>query len=124
ATGSFSGTTSDEGLPPGGLILSGNTLYGTTIRGRSSGNGTVFAVNTDGTGFTNLHSFTGSDGADPESGLILSGNSLYGTTAYGGSLGYGTVFAVNTDGTGFTNLHSFNPSSDGFHPAAALILSG
>ena len=26
--------------------------------GGSSGNGTVFAVNTDGTGFTNLHSFT------------------------------------------------------------------
>src|SRR5207244_2581884 len=62
--------------------------------------------------------------ATPEAGLILSGNSLYGTTAYGGSLGYGTVFAVNTDGTDFTNLHSFNPSTDGVHPAAALVLSG
>ena len=27
--------------------------------GGSSGNGTVFAVNTDGTGFTTLYSFTG-----------------------------------------------------------------
>ena len=52
-------------------------------------NGTVFAVNTDGTGFTNLHSFTAasgslvsitnSDGASPYAGLILSGNTLYGT---------------------------------------------
>ena len=76
--------------------------------GGSSGNGTVFAVNTDGTGFTTLHSFTGgSDGADPNAGLILSGNTLYGTASHGGSSGNGTVFAVNTDGTGFTNLHSF-----------------
>ena len=40
------------------LILSGNTLYGTASSGGSSGDGTVFAVNTDGTGFTTLHSFT------------------------------------------------------------------
>ena len=47
----------------------------------SAANGTVFAVNTDGTGFTNLYSFTdGSDGANPNAGLILSGNTLYGTT--------------------------------------------
>ena len=46
-----------------GLILSGNTLYGTAYRGGSSGNGTVFAVNTDGAGLA--------------AGLILSGNTLY-----------------------------------------------
>ena len=104
------------------MILSGNTLYGTASAGGSSGNGTVFAVNTDGTGFTNLHSFTAtsgsqaygtnSDGANPYGGLILSGNTLYGTARYGGSSGNGTVFAVNTDGTGFTNLHSFTATSD------------
>ena len=53
-----------------GLILSGNTLYG-TARGGSSGNGTVFAVNTDGTGFTTCVVFQhrrqrfNSDGANP-----------------------------------------------------------
>jgi len=40
------------------MILSGNTLYGTTELGSTNGNGTVFAVNTDGTGFTNLYTFT------------------------------------------------------------------
>ena len=50
---------SDGANPRAGLILSGNTLYGTASNGGTSGNGTVFAVNTDGTGFTNLHSFTG-----------------------------------------------------------------
>jgi len=73
------------------LILSGNTLYGTTASGGSSGNGTVFAVNTDGSVFTNLYSFTGgNDGGAPRAGLILSGNTLYGTTTGGGSSGYGT----------------------------------
>jgi uncharacterized repeat protein (TIGR03803 family) len=128
-------TNSGGASPYAGLILSGNTLYGTASQGGSSGNGTVFAVNTDGTGFTNLHSFTAlsnstnSDGASPEAGLILSGNTLYGTAAGGGSSGNGTVFAVHTNGTGFTNLHSFtalsnSTNSDGAYPEAGLILSG
>src|SRR5439155_26287077 len=53
--------------------------------------GMLFKVNTDGTGFTILHSFapfsgpgpyTNSEGANPIAGLILSGRTLYGT-AYG-----------------------------------------
>ena len=120
-------TNSDGANPYAGLILSGDTLYGTTQNGGSAGAGfgTVFAVNTDGTDFTNLHSFTYfSDGAGPDAGLILSGNTLYGT-ASGGGLGRGTVFAVNTDGTGFTNLYSFKiPTSGGMSPQAGLVLSG
>src|SRR5208337_2833801 len=101
----------DGGVPYAGLILSGNTLYGTATGGGSSGNGTVFAVNTDGTGFTNLHSFTAfsipfvvgppwlgrtnSDGAFPQAALALSGTTLYGTTSTGGSSGNGTVFSIS-----------------------------
>ena len=115
----------DGANPYAELILSGNTLYGTTESGGALGNGTVFAVNTDGTGFTNLHGFTAlnGEGANPFAGLILSGNALYGTTQTGGTQGYGTIFAVNTDGTGFTNLHSF-VVKDGVGPFAGLILSG
>jgi uncharacterized repeat protein (TIGR03803 family) len=116
---------SDGGNPAAGLILSSNTLYGTASTGGNSGNGTVFAVNTDGTGFTTLYSFTnGSDGALPEAGLVLSGNTLYGTAVGGGSKSYGTVFAVNTDGTGFTTLYSFTLGIDGGEPYAGLVLSG
>jgi len=100
-------TNSDGANPHAGLIVSGNTLYGMAEGGGSSGAGTLFAVNTDGTGFTNLHSFNHSEGANPGCELILSGHSMYGTTANGGSSGYGTIFAINTDGTGFTNLHAF-----------------
>src|SRR5438445_12823107 len=49
-----SSTNSDGARPRAGLISSGNTLYGTARTGGSSGGGTVFAVNTDGTGFTTL----------------------------------------------------------------------
>jgi uncharacterized repeat protein (TIGR03803 family) len=127
------GTNSDGAHPVAGLILSSNTLYGTARQGGTGGNGTVFRINTDGTGFTNLYSitafpagyYTNSDGSSPWAGLILSGNTLYGTAVYGGSLANGTVFKLNTDGTGFTNLYSFGSSpNDGADPQAGLILSG
>ncbi len=133
-------TNSDGANPYAGLILSGNTLYGTTYYGGISCNGTVFAVKTDRSGFTNLHNFTGlngstnPDGANPMAGLILLGNTLYGTASMGGNSGNGTVFAINTDGTDFTNLHSFSAgiydgvsvdtNSDGARPVAGLISSG
>jgi uncharacterized repeat protein (TIGR03803 family) len=135
SAGGGSGTNSDGAYPLDGLLLSGNTLYGTAQYGGSAGWGTVFALNTDGTGFTVLHTFTAttgsvggdginSDGANPIGGLILSGSSLYGTAVQGGTAGYGTVFALNTDGTGFRTLHSFTDGSDGGYPWDALILSG
>jgi uncharacterized repeat protein (TIGR03803 family) len=128
----FSGTNSDGAHPFASLIISSNTLYGTAIDGGSAGVGTMFAIKTDGTGFTNLHTFTGGmDGANPVAGLILSGKTLYGTAQQGGSSSNGTVFAVNTDGAGFTTLHSFTATydpyytnSDGAVPMAGLVLSG
>jgi uncharacterized repeat protein (TIGR03803 family) len=119
-------TNSDGAHPYAGLTVAGNgsPRYGTAAIGGSAGYGTVFAVNADGIGFTNLHSFTGSDGANPWAGLVLSGSTLYGTTLRGGSSGEGTVFAVNTDGTGFTNLYHFTGGSDGSYPNGGLISAG
>lgn len=120
----------DGAAPMGGLILSGNTLYGTANNGGSSSVGVVFRVNADGTAFTNLHVFSGTDGRNPgNAGLTLSGNSLYGTTYLGGATGYGTVFKLQTDGTGFTNLYSFSAvlngtNSDGANPTYGVIFSG
>ncbi len=116
---------SDGAYPEGSLILSGNTLYGTTEGGGSSGVGTVFTINTDGSGFTNLYVFTGgNDGAYPQAGLVLSGNTLYGTAFAGGGFGQGTVFAININGTDFTSLYDFTGGNDGAYPEAGLVLSG
>jgi uncharacterized repeat protein (TIGR03803 family) len=120
-------TNSDGASPLAGLILSGNTLYGTAPYGGSSGNGAVFKVYTNGTGFTNLHNFVGypnGDGSEPFGGLITSGNTLYGTTYLGGAHNRGTAFAIHSDGTDFTNLYSFGSYfGDGASPYAGLILS-
>ena len=59
----------DGAYPQGDLVLSGTTLYGTTALGGSNNYGTVFEVNSDGSGYAVLHSFTGSDGANPSAGL-------------------------------------------------------
>jgi uncharacterized repeat protein (TIGR03803 family) len=131
-TNSEGSLTNAAGLGPvAGLVVSGNVLYGTAQGGGSAGMGTVFAVNTDGSGFTTLHSFTATtngangDGAGPMAGLLLSSNVLYGTADAGGQAGQGTVFSVNTNGTGFTTLHNFTGfPPDGANPMAGLILSG
>ena len=129
------GTNRDGASPLGGLILAGDTLYGTAYLGGTNGNGTVFKVNTDGSGFLTLHHFsagannatgvfTNGDGALPFGGVALSGSTLYGTTQEGGRFGYGAVYAIQTDGTGFTNLYQFTDGTDGGQPQANLIVSG
>ncbi|MGH7969106.1 MAG: choice-of-anchor tandem repeat GloVer-containing protein, partial [Limisphaerales bacterium] len=128
----FSGNS--EGQYPvlnGGLVLQGTTLFGATFDGVGSGHGTVFSINTDGTGLSTLHSFAAPDGEYPYAGVILSSNTLYGTTLAGGPAYSGTLFSVNTEGTHFTTLYSFTSTappvytnSDGSSPYAGLTVSG
>jgi len=120
---SFAGTP-DGVNPLAGLLRDGaGNLYGTTYYGGTNGGfGTVFKLNAKGK-LTLLHSFAGMpDGQNPYARLIRdSTGNLYGTTFYGGTSGYGTVFKLDTTGK-LTILHSFNPSPDGSHPIAGLIL--
>ena len=124
-------TNQDGANPYGRLTVLGNTLFGAAQYGGNTGNGVVFKLNTDGTAFTVLHSFTSlhtnssgvaynSDGANPMGTLVVSGDSLYGTTCGGGVSGNGTVFAIKTDGSGFQILHSFSD----YAPNGDLALSG
>ena len=122
--------TNSDGWAPQGVVLLGDTLYGTAQEGGSAGCGTVFKVKTNGKGFTVLHSFSRTDGATPWAGLVMSAQALYGMTQRGGSADEGTVFKVNLDGSGFAILHSFSAAgginytnSDGHAPQSELVLS-
>ena len=90
------------GNGPSSLMLSGNTLFITTTAGGAQvgTGGTIFKVNTDGTGFSIIKSFAGSTittPSGPSGKLLLLGNTLFGTTSFGGSAYYGTIFKLNTD---------------------------
>lgn len=125
--------TNSDGINPYGLVLSGNTLYGTAGGGGIYGYGTLFRVGTDGLNFSNFFNFSlgpydatnstypESTGDQPNPGFLLVSNTLYGTTFYGGTHFAGTVFMVNTNGSGFSVIHSFG-FDDGASPQTGLTL--
>jgi len=132
---SFAGG-SDGNEPNAGLIDIDGTLYGTTQLGGFTsspcgnlqfGCGTVFKINTSGSGYTQLYRFkSGSDGAVPLAGLTAVGGMLYGTTVAGGanrcngSSVCGTVFKISPSGSGYMQLHKFRGGTDGNAPYASL----
>lgn len=104
--GDSQGTNSD-GAQPLALLLAGDTLYGTTGSGGAQASGTLFKVNTNGSNFTVLHTFTnGVDGfAGPD--LVMAGNMLYGLCVSEQTNGVEDsifVYAVDTNGNGFTQI--------------------
>jgi uncharacterized repeat protein (TIGR03803 family) len=121
---------SDGAGPDGGLVNVGGTLYGTTTRGGTSSDGTVYSITTSGTE-TVLYSFQGgADGLEPLAGGLLNvSGTLYGTTVNGGGgsgcagPGCGTVFKITTAGT-YHHLYSFAGGSDGGNPYGGLIKVG
>jgi uncharacterized repeat protein (TIGR03803 family) len=115
-----------NGGEPGGLMLNGDTLYGTTFAGPNGTNGTVYSVPLTGGAPNILTTFNynnGSGGYGPSGGsLVLSGNTLYGTTYAGGTSNNGTVFSLPLSGGTPTILTNFN-GSNGWYPSGNLILS-
>lgn len=124
------------------MVLSGNTLYGTTQGDGDLSNSVVFKLNTDGTDYTILKAFstpdpisgTNSDGYYVRCGLASATGALFGTAHWGGNFGNGVVFALNPDGTSYTVLQHFSATtnngsglyrnSDGASPLPSFILTG
>jgi uncharacterized repeat protein (TIGR03803 family) len=127
----------DGSLPRAGVTFdSAGNLYGTTTTGGSTGNGTVFQLSPNGTGWTEtiIHEFTPStgDGFFPTDKLWTdpAGN-VYGTTFWGGTGSdpicvshCGVVFQLSPVGGSWqeTILHEFNNTPDGGNPAAGLVM--
>jgi len=117
-----------DGYSPNASLTEGSdgALYGTALRG-GSGEGALFKMNKDGTGYAILHSFRSviSDGYRPLASLIEGNDgALYGTTSVdddGDSTKGGTVFKVNKDGGGYAILYRFSRTGgDGAYPQASL----
>ena len=93
---SFGSISNDGKYPEASVVLdSEGNLYGTTTKGGTYGDGTVFEIDTSGNE-TVLHSFGATkDGKTPYGALVFDthGN-LYGTTYGGGVKGHGTVFKL------------------------------
>jgi uncharacterized repeat protein (TIGR03803 family) len=79
-------------------LSAAGSLYGVTVGGGVSNEGTVFALTPGATGAwskTILHSFSGgTDGSQPNSIAIAPSGELYGTTFDGGIYSEGTVFKI------------------------------
>jgi len=100
--------------PVARLLLSGSTLYGTTLYGGDSIYGTVFQPEHQRHPvFACYHNFTGSEGqegANPLRRVGVVGGQLFGTTQYGDSGDIrqdGTVFRVDINGNNFTQPSQF-----------------
>lgn len=120
----FGSTTSDGYSSEADLALSGNVLYGTTQLGGTNDYGVIFSVNTDGTGYTILHSFTGGpDGGVPDKDLLVCDGIIYGT-AHGTNMPYGEIFSMQTNGNNFNVVYTFTANTDGAlgNPNGGLIL--
>ncbi len=123
----FAGDGSDGIGPIGGVALSNSILYGMAEEGGTDGDGVIFKINTNGSGFGVLHSFveSGTDGANPIAMVTVSGSQLFGMTTIGGDNNNGTIFQMNIDGTGFSLIHEFrDTATDGINPYGSLALSG
>lgn len=113
----------DGSNPCGSLIFSGNKLYGMANNGGKYGDGCVFSLNKNGSGYKDLHDFNDTLGAVPWGTLVISGSMMYGMTEAGGHFGDGCIFSIDTNGSGYKVLYDFN-GSDGKWPAGSLAISG
>ncbi|MGO9110442.1 MAG: choice-of-anchor tandem repeat GloVer-containing protein [Thermoguttaceae bacterium] len=108
------------------LTLIGSALYGTCQRGGSNASGTVFKINTDGSGYSTVFSFPSAPGPDPgpSGGLTVVGSTLYGTTFHGGEYSDGSIFSIDSNGSGYKDLYDFTGGTDGQQPFGSLVTDG
>jgi hypothetical protein len=97
---------SSQGYRPFLHFMDGNTIYGSCEWGTDSGKGSIFKINTDGSGFQELHVFRGgADGERPVQ-IVDGGNVIYGITSQGGIANKGTIFRINKDGSGYSLIRT------------------
>jgi len=112
----------------GGVVESGNVLYGTGEVGGAHGAGGVFRNPLPSGPESLLYSFAragANQAGQPGAAPTVIGSDLYGTSETGGTgLGDGTVFSMPLGGGSDSVLYSFQGGKDGNEPQAPLTLNG
>lgn len=109
------GVIAGDGQSPVADLMVGpdGDLYGTTFAGGASGNGTVFRINPDGTGYRVLRAFSDTyvDARHPERGALALGpdGMLYGSTRASGR--FGAVYRISPSGSHYELLHDAQMNS-------------
>lgn len=112
---SFNGNDGADGKGSLTLSASGNILYGRTSAGGATNNGTIFKLNTNGTGYQILYSYT--NGSNNNTGnqphhdaLYLLDTLLFGATVSGGLSDNGVLFSISVNGFGYNAFKVFQGS--------------
>lgn len=123
------GTNSMGGSKPKGRLIedADGYLYGTASAGGSTGNGTVFRMLKDGSGYSVLKHFTAeiTEGWQPNGRLTEGPDGLlYGGVASGGASNSGGIFRIGKDGSSYALFASFGQQpGDGAVAAPGLAWS-
>lgn len=119
-------STTDVTTPYGGIVLTNSKLVGMCLG--DIGQGIVFELNLDGTGFKKLVDKSATEAGRYPNSLTVSGSTIYGTMKQGGTSDSGTLFRVKTDGSGFQKLIDFTfnlgEGSTGVYPTGEIIVVG
>ncbi len=113
----------DGSSPLAGLTQDGGRLYGLTSAGGTSGNGTLYAIDTLSGAYKKLVDLTGDNGSFPLCELTLYNGLLYGLTAYGGANGMGVLFSYDPVAKKYTDLYDLSQASGGSPSASLTLLS-
>lgn len=109
--------------PRYGLIRgSDSKLYGVTLIGGTTGNGIVYSMNENGSGFFKVHEFADNEGYEPSGKLLeASDGKLYGVCHYGGATNTGTIYRVDKNGNNFQVIYDFQNFAEGYRPRGHLV---
>jgi uncharacterized repeat protein (TIGR03803 family) len=111
----------DGAFPNGELSLSDDELFGTTMYGGASNDGTLFEFQYETGHWRPAHryDFNDQDGKEPSGSLNVSGAEILGTTFTGGSHLWGTIYRLTTAGSSWQEqvLYSYTGGADGASPA-------
>jgi uncharacterized repeat protein (TIGR03803 family) len=115
---------SEGDTPWGALVEATNgALYGMNYLDGSTGAGSSFKLNKNGSNFMTIHqcAYATNNIASPESGLLFASDGfLYGAGQYGGASNAGAIFRMDLNGGNFTIIRSLN-SGVGDYPGASVI---